>query len=589
MKLKLQHHIQYKILVSISICIFLFCFISNLIIATLLGRRIFDKTDQVNHQYVSSINNRLLESVDNLNTLGIYCMSDLSITQALTCRDPASKTASKLNYQAQVKLDSYLLSSPLNHYIERFIIFNTEGVLITSSHEKQWNFIDKAQFDVSSLRQEADRDFLPVYQFTGSVSNKNHTVLAYLAPITTNPQGYVYIELNLNLIADQLTPYGSLDNLLIADMDKNLIWTPSPYIAQTGGKRWYWSKANLKALDLDNQASIRLNSHRYRINRMVVEPYNLSIYSFTDMTLLANDNRYILLLLGIILFTTLIIGFWVSRIVSLRITHPLQFLTAHIHDLSKASTLTVDAQIEQSDDEIGEIGKVINQLTVHINELIKSSEQMFEQKKNVEINLLQSQINPHFLYNTLDSIRLMAMIQKNNGISQTIGSLVNLLRNMAKGLDDKITLGEELALVNDYVKIQQLRYSEIFDFITVIPEELLSLRIVKFTLQPIVENAILHGIEPTGDFGEIKITAKIELEDLYITVEDNGIGMSAEELLKLTASLKNSPKNSLNGIGISNVDARLKLIYGDTYGLSYTSEKNRYTRVTIHIPTEYYN
>lgn len=208
-------------------------------------------------------------------------------------------------------------------------------------------------------------------------------------------------------------------------------------------------------------------------------------------------------------------------------------------------------------------------------------------QKNVELSLLQSQINPHFLYNTLDSIRWMAVIQGSKNIEQTTKALIRLLRNTAKGLGDKIPLRDELSLVADYVHIQQVRYVEIFDYLCTVPKELMDCLIVKFTLQPIVENAILHGIEPTGRFGQITINAHAEGDSLFLTVEDNGAGMTREELEQLTASMSAKPDpNSMNGIGVSNVDTRLKFQYGEGYGLTYESAPDQFTRVTIHIPRE---
>lgn len=291
---------------------------------------------------------------------------------------------------------------------------------------------------------------------------------------------------------------------------------------------------------------------------------------------------YVLLIL---VCTTACVGILVTRILTRRLTQPIQILTKHIRKVSKENDFTANPLIEASQDEIGEIGKTVNQLTTHVQTLLASQEQMYEQKKNAEINLLQSQINPHFLYNTLDSIRWMAVIQGSKNIEQTTKALSNLLRNMAKGVGDKITLRKELALVADYVHLQQVRYVEIFDYICQVPEELLDCMIIKFTLQPIVENAILHGIEPTGRFGKITITARSEENSIFLSIEDDGAGMTQEELEHLKTSLQTS-HNSLNGIGVANVDTRLKLHYGADYGLIYESEPGAYTRVTIHIPKE---
>lgn len=259
-------------------------------------------------------------------------------------------------------------------------------------------------------------------------------------------------------------------------------------------------------------------------------------------------------------------------------------LTDHISGQINAKYLTTDPSIEEGEDEIAEIGKAFNRLVRHINGLIKAQKKMYEQKQELEMNALQAQINPHFLYNTLDSVRWMAVIQKANGIADTVMSLENLLRNMAKGAGDKITLREELSLAQDYVNLQQVRYMEIFDYICDVPEEYMDYMIVKMTMQPVIENAILHGIVPTGTYGEIKVGIRETEKDLYISIEDNGTGVDGKEFQNLVKNRKN--KNGMSGIGVANVDERLRMMYGKKYGLIFEGEKGRFARVIIHIPKE---
>ena len=177
----------------------------------------------------------------------------------------------------------------------------------------------------------------------------------------------------------------------------------------------------------------------------------------------------------------------------------------------------------------------------------------------------------------------MAVFQKADNIADTVMSLEDLLRNMAKGVGDKITLRQELSLVDDYVKLQQVRYMEIFDYICDIPEKYMDYLIVKMSMQPLIENAILHGIVPNGTYGELRVSAHETETELYITVEDNGIGIDKEEFIKVVTA-KN--KNAMSGVGIVNVDERMRMTYGDEYGLIYEGEKGKFARVTIHIPKE---
>ena len=201
--------------------------------------------------------------------------------------------------------------------------------------------------------------------------------------------------------------------------------------------------------------------------------------------------------------------------------------------------------------------------------------------------MLQAQINPHFLYNTLDSIKWIATVQKNTGIVQVVTALSSLLKNMAKGFNEKVTLRQELDFLENYIVIEKIRYIELFDVETQVDDEALyQAKIIKLTLQPIVENSIFSGIEPSGRFGLIRIHAWQEGTSLCVSVEDNGIGIEPENIEKLLTDTSKITKSTMSGIGLPNVDRRLKLVYGEEYGLSIESEPGQYTRVTIRLPLE---
>ena len=202
------------------------------------------------------------------------------------------------------------------------------------------------------------------------------------------------------------------------------------------------------------------------------------------------------------------------------------------------------------------------------------------------MDLLQSQVNPHFLYNTLNSVYWMAVVQKNTGIEKMVKSLVNLLKNISKGVSDKIPLSEELALLDDYVSIQSIRYMGAFEYRCRVPEELLQYRIIKFTLQPLVENAIFHGVAPKGSFGVITVDAFEEADFLVLTITDDGVGMTQERAAALLASGERVAQGSMTGIGLGNVNRRLKLAYGKGAGLAIESVPGEYTKVSVRIGRE---
>jgi two-component system sensor histidine kinase YesM len=186
----------------------------------------------------------------------------------------------------------------------------------------------------------------------------------------------------------------------------------------------------------------------------------------------------------------------------------------------------------------------------------------------------------------------MAKIQSNPTIADFARRLINLLRSIAtRTADDagaKITLREELRILEDYTEVMSVRFMGSFELDNRIPEAILDCRIPKLTLQPLVENAILHGIEPSGRFVVITLTAEEDGDYLLIMVHDTGVGMSAEQLetVKTWKSEKKHGGPSLNNIGVPNVDKELRLLYDKTCGLFFESRQGEYTRVTVRILKE---
>lgn len=297
-----------------------------------------------------------------------------------------------------------------------------------------------------------------------------------------------------------------------------------------------------------------------------------------DHTVIANT-------IVIIFFFCITIGLILSVLFSRQLGAPIKRLTGRLKQISHGD-FSRDISIE-TDDEIGMIGKQINHMSGHISELLDTRVQSEKEKKDLEIKMLQAQINPHFLYNTLDSIKWIATIQKNSGIVQVVTALSSLLKNMAKGFNEKVTLRQELDFLNNYVTIEKIRYIELFDVeIDVESESLYDAKIIKLTLQPLVENAIFSGIEPSGRSGLIKIYAYTKNGILYVSVTDNGIGISPENIEKLLTDTSRVTKSNMSGIGLPNVDRRLKLVYGEDFGVKIDSVLDEYTTITVSLPLE---
>ena len=236
--------------------------------------------------------------------------------------------------------------------------------------------------------------------------------------------------------------------------------------------------------------------------------------------------------------------------------------------------------------ELGDIGKSINDLSENVLSLMNQKLEDERQKKDYEYKMLQSQINPHFLYNTLNSIKWMATIQNAPGIAEMTTALSRLLKDVSKGTTNLVSLDHEITLLRDYYTIQQYRYGGTITLSFTIENELLKeCEILKFTLQPIVENAIFHGIEPKGSAGTITIHIyQDESTDVHIDVTDDGVGIKPEIMTHLLTNETTAGSSFFREIGISNVHKRLQYEFGNKYGLSVKSSLGEFTTVSILLP-----
>lgn len=559
---QIRSKFQVKVLLSILVPVVVFSVITNIVISALLGRQLLEKREEIEMGYLSVIYSYLEDVKGNLDILALTAENSSAVQKILKKSDLDSVEAKSDALEAQNILAAYLSGSSINDYIEEMIVLNRYGVRISATSTEEMLGTEQILASRMFTMHFDGKERIGVAE---SVIDVGETRLIYAYPLDMAENRYIYMELNTSLVTDMLIPYAESANIIVE------------YTGESG-QAWYSSETARQMHEKSEGGT------RYEINSRTFEPFGLKLSVVSQKSLYSGDTASVWYILTVTVILVICIGITVSRRLSSRITGPLRMLTDHISGQINAKYLTTDPSIEEGEDEIAEIGKAFNRLVRHINGLIKAQKKMYEQKQELEMNALQAQINPHFLYNTLDSVRWMAVIQKANGIADTVMSLENLLRNMAKGAGDKITLREELSLAQDYVNLQQVRYMEIFDYICDVPEEYMDYMIVKMTMQPVIENAILHGIVPTGTYGEIKVGIRETEKDLYISIEDNGTGVDGKEFQNLVKNRKN--KNGMSGIGVANVDERLRMMYGKKYGLIFEGEKGRFARVIIHIPKE---
>jgi two-component system sensor histidine kinase YesM len=277
----------------------------------------------------------------------------------------------------------------------------------------------------------------------------------------------------------------------------------------------------------------------------------------------------------------IIISFIVSFTLSLKITRPILKLNDKMMLVQKGDLSVENLKLEvKSTDELGQLSQTFNYMVTKINHLIDQSLKEQKKKSDMEFQILQAQINPHFLYNTLGSIQWLANIQKADNISKMTSALINLLKYNISCKATMVPLMDELDSVNNYIEIQKYRCSDFFSVEYCINEDTTDCMILRFTLQPIVENAIYHGFDCFRESSVIKITSHLSDDNLIVSISDNGKGSDSTSL----QSLVTKENKKFSGVGLPNIENRIKLYFGQNYGLSFYSEKGVGTTVTLTLP-----
>lgn len=278
----------------------------------------------------------------------------------------------------------------------------------------------------------------------------------------------------------------------------------------------------------------------------------------------------------IVLFILLMVySFRISR----RITAPLGALSKKAEEFG--SDNFTGSPVETNIVELKILDRNFDKMAGRITSLMEKQRQDQQSLHRAELELLQAQINPHFLYNTLDSIAILAESQRDEDVVDMVTSLSTFFRNSLNRGEDVISLRSELSQARSYLEIQQIRYSDILTWQVSVPAEMEDVTVPKLILQPLIENALYHGIKNRRGRGLIEITGEFSGGDMLLRVKDNGAGMSPEQLALLRSG---AYEEHHSGLGLKNVHQRIRLYCGEPYGLSFDSAEGKGTTVTVRLP-----
>lgn len=397
---------------------------------------------------------------------------------------------------------------------------------------------------------------------------------------TGGVEGIFFVDLNYESISDlcNANKTGDKGYTFIIDDDGNIIYHPKQQLLY-GGLTTEKITEVLESTENYLITSEGDDSRLYTMSRSDKTGWTVVSVAYISELLKDSDSTqimYIIIALFLIMATIII-----SNIIVGSITKPIQRMRDSMIMVQEGNFAGADIEITDNN-ELGSLGESFNVMTHKIAELMEQNVYEQKEKRKNEMRALQSQINPHFLYNTLDSIIWMSAAGKNDEVVDMTSALAKLFRQSISNEKEELTIREEIDYVNSYMIIQKMRYKDKVEYTFEVEPDIMKISIIKFALQPLVENAIYHGLKYKEGKGLLHIKGYAKNNKVYLEVIDNGVGMTDDELKYIFDEKQTDYKN--NGVGVVNVQKRLKLYYGEEYGIEYHSEKGVGTTAIVTVP-----
>lgn len=513
--------------------------------------------------------NALLNNYEQITTNYLYYTKD--IQNYLTTDQ---ETLSQENIEELHRnLASYtaLLLTDHNPEITQVNLFNKAKNLYTNNAIYS-NTLEKSKAYAASIHSLA-QDYHGKLVLVDNPLKSHVLTIARTVYIPTLEQcdeeiGFLLLDISINSLQSQLKTQRNSGAIftLLTDAQGNILINTS-------------SLDNAKCEEILQDADSGHNTH-YTVDRRALSYSGCFVTSIIDENILFADTYKLFIIeLFTILLSVLIILFAIiysGNMISGQISR-------FIHKLNETREIDENAYISvESKDEFQELGLVYNNMLSRIDHLIHTVYLNEILMQNAQLESLQAQINPHFLYNTLDCVNSLVDMGEKESVKRVVTSLANIMRMSIKG-DTFITVKEDLSYIKQYIFIQKMRFQDKILFLTEVPESLYQYYVPKLTLQPLVENAIIHGVSDLAETGMIGIFGSEDEQNIYIDIKDNGNGMPAGITRQLKA-MDDSTLFSNKHIGIFNIQRKLQILYGTDHGLTIHSISPHGTSVTISIP-----
>ena len=521
-----------------------------------------------------------------------------------------------------IKTSSTTLSNLYTHEIESHGILEPD--LSFWEHEKARAYLDSQKEIYDEIFGRIGLDYEVVFlgengfcYNSGEVSTENWMYEPWyknlLAALSEGEEGEVEFSRTFSAVREGRTDYqfaagrllgqGEEESVLLILIDESQLEDLYVSVQEQGGQVYLYdqngfivSHSNKKMLgkqfiDVDYMQNV-YGMDNSNIIQKLGKSYVLSTYldRKTGWTIVEESPTRIILgalndtywIIGTILATGLMLAVAVSVYISRRISHPLSELSDAM-DKFGSQNFTLPC-VERGTQEIDHLQDSFYHMAVEITSLMESIQEREQQKRDLEVNFLRAQINPHFLYNTLFSIRCAVEVGKNEQAAKMLGAFIDLLRSTLAVKDTVVPLSDELETTRKYLVVQKLRYGEKINYEIEMEEGTKDCMVLPLILQPLVENAIFHGLEAKSETGTVVIESAFQGKNLLLTITDDGAGMDPETLEAVKKSCSQAVMKDARSIGMSNVHNRIRLNYGENYGLSVESSKGMGTTITLLMP-----
>lgn len=531
----------------------------------------------VHHIALSRLRDMIDMAVREVDEFALQIASDQAAGRFLSDprpdrADPALYT--QMNVLRQKMMPVYKLSGQFINSV--YLYADTSGFVQSTNlglWDAQW-FTDSGWIEEYERRKASSNFWLyarTAKQYVGEQTERHFLSFFYTAPLgTKNRQGAIVVNIDTNRLDKFINNVGDpyLEDIFIADKSGTVLYNRD------------LSMINQRLTD-----SLSTNDNKKSIASLDSQYNDWTFYSILPLQAYQEKNAYLRRYVFVIFAAGLAVALLLALVIAAKVFQPIRKIISIVENPDK----WMSVELEQREPHLNEIRQIASTLIrshgerLELEKELRKRLSLLKQAQNIA---LQSQINPHFLYNTLETINWNAMrlTGGENKVSEMISSLSRLLRLSLETPASLIPIQTELEHVRHYIDLVSTRYKNIFSVEWEVDESIRQCRIPKITLQPLVENAISHGIKPKGDKGFIRISGRKNDGCLSFEVADDGVGISRERTEEINAALKDDYSEPGDHIGIRNVNQRIKLTFGESYGLIVSSEPGQGTVVRFTIP-----